>query len=71
MENQRIVHGWKALAFMLKMSESKVKRYKAELLENKVIFYARVGKAHRRRLCFWPSEVIRWTGLKGKRGEII
>lgn len=71
MENQTVVYGWKAFANMLKISESKARRLKAELMENEVIFYARVGKAHRRRLCFWPSQVIRWTVLKGKRGEII
>ena len=71
MEKQKVVYGWKALASMMQISLRKAVGLRAELLENEVIFYSRVGKPPRRRMCFWPSELVRWTREKGKRGEVI
>jgi len=63
--------GWENLAKMLGMSLSSAKRRRVELTNAGVIFYRHVGRPPRKRVHFFSSRVIKWTGLKAAKGEMI
>jgi len=68
-EGERAQVGWNALAECLGCSISKARRLKGELEEAGVIFRMNLGRPPRRRVCFWQSELVRWTRLKGHKRE--
>lgn len=70
-DNEQMVHGWRNLAEFLGMSESKVKRLRPELKACGAVFYGRFGRARRKTLCFFPSEIKKWCRIKGAKGEMI
>lgn len=63
--------GWEKLAAMLGLSKRSAIKRKDELEACGVIFYMRVGRPPRRMVHFFPSRVMKWTGLKAAKGEMI
>jgi len=63
--------GWKAIASLFNVSERKMRYKKQELCESGVIFYMRVGRPPKRRVCAFPSRLKAWSGLKSKYHEVI
>ena len=72
MDDECAIIGWKAIAKLFNCSERKM-RYKGhELHESGVIFYMRLGRPPRRRVCAFPSRLKVWASLKSaKYGELI
>jgi hypothetical protein len=67
---EKIRHGRKELAQYMGISERKALGLKAELVNCGAIFYMRIGKPPKRRMCFWPSEIRKWTRLKSAKGSV-
>jgi len=64
--------GWRAIAALFNVSERKMRGMKQELYDSGVIFYMRVGRPPRKRVCAFPSILKKWVILKsGKYNEII
>jgi len=68
---ERALIGWKAIAEMFGVTERTMKARRKELLEIGVIFYMNHGRPPRKRVCAFPSLLMRWTVLKGSNGEAI
>ena len=63
--------GWKAIAEMFGVTERTMKARRQEFLEAGVIFYMNHGRPPRKRVCAFPSLLMRWTVLKGSNGKPI
>lgn len=62
---------WKEIAKMFSVSESKMRRFKDELLDCGAIWYTHNGKPPRRIVCAWPSVLKAWMIKKSAKGEIL
>jgi hypothetical protein len=71
LEGENVREGWKSLAELLGVSETKAFSLKDELAACGAIFYMTKGRPPQRRMCFWPSDIRKWTRLKGSKGETI
>jgi hypothetical protein len=70
-ENEPVQRTWNELARQLRCSRGKAMSLKPELQECGVIFYMWIGRPPRKTLCFWKSELVRWTRLRGHKNEPI
>jgi hypothetical protein len=64
------IFGWKAIAALFNVSERKMRYLKQELQESGVIFYMRVGRPPKRRICAFPSRLKVWAALKSTKHEV-
>lgn len=71
MEGEQAQCGWKLLAEYMGFSERKAFRLRNELKDCRAVFYVRLGRPPRKRVCWFPSEIRRWARLKGAKGEVI
>lgn len=70
-DNETVQVGIEELAKRLGVSERKVHRLLPELRSAGVAFEMWVGKPPKKRICFWQSELVRWTRIRGHKGEPI
>lgn len=63
--------GWRAIAELFGCCERTMRNKKAELLESGAIFYMRLGRPPRKRICAFPSVLKAWTIRKAAKGEIV
>jgi len=59
--------GWKAIADMFRVTDRTMKARRKELFESGMIFYMNHGRLPRKRVCAFPSLLMRWTIIKGSK----
>jgi len=62
--HERALVGWKAIAQMFGVTERTMQARRQELIEVGVIFYMNHGRPPRKRVCAFPSLLMRWVILK-------
>jgi len=68
---ERCLCGWAQIARMFGKSKVSMQKRRRELLENGICFYSFVGRPPRKMICAFASQLIRYTMVKGMRGDII
>ena len=68
---ERALIGWKPIAQMFGVTDRTMKSRREELLRAGVIFYMNHGCPPRKRVCAFPSLLMRWVMLKGSKGGVI
>lgn len=63
--------GWAAISQMFGKSVQSMIKRKKEFLESGVAFYSYYGRPPRKRICAFPSQLLRYTMVKGIRGDVI
>ena len=63
-QNECALVGWKAIAEMFGVTERTMQARREELLEAGVIFYFNLGRPPRKRVCAFPSLLMRWVILR-------
>jgi len=61
------IFGWKAIAALFNVSERKMRYKKQELYDCGTIFYMKVGRPPRKRVCAFPSRLKTWAALKSTK----
>jgi hypothetical protein len=56
---------------MLHWSRRKFFYLRQELQNSGVIFYINEGRPPRKKIYAFPYQILRWTSLKGAKGEIL
>ena len=59
--------GWKAIASLFCVSERKMRGMKQELYDSGVIFFMRMGRPPKKRVCAFPSTLKAWVILKSAK----
>ena len=70
-ENETPIFGWERISQVLGVNIRTAYRRREELLRAGVIFYKRIGRAHRKTACAYISLLKAWTIKKSLLGEII
>ena len=72
MNDEIVILGWKAIARLFCVSERKMRYKKQELHEAGAIFYMRMGRPPRKRVCAFPSRLKTWAAIKSaKHHEVL
>ena len=67
--DERALIGWDAMARMVGVSKSKMRRYRAELMKFEVIFQIKSKNGYR--WAAFPSRLQGWVMAKAKKNEMI
>ena len=63
--------GWKPIAEMFGVTRRTMQAKRQELMDAGGIFYMNRGRPPRRRVCAFPSLLMRWTVIKASEGKTI
>jgi len=63
--------GWKAIGHMFGVTDRTMKARREELLNDEVIFYMNHGRPPRKRVCAFPSFLIRRVILESAKREML
>ena len=63
--------GWKVIAKMFGVTDRTMKARRRELMDAGIVFYQNHGRPPKKRVCAFPSLLLRWTVIKGSGGKTI
>jgi hypothetical protein len=69
--SEQALIGWKKIAHMFNCSERKMQSLREELVNSGAIFYMKLGRPPRKRVCAFPSVLRNWSILKSSKREMI
>lgn len=69
--NEQAIIGWKKIAHMFNCSERKMQSLREELVYCGAIFYQKLGRPPRKRVCAFPSILKAWQIKKSSKREMI
>ncbi len=64
------IEGWSEIAKMFGVSVCKMKGYRDELFDGGFVFYRNTRRGNRI-VCAFPSQMMIWASIKGKKREAI
>ena len=70
MSNEIIVVGWDAIAKFTPFStQTVIKKYRENMMDTGVIFKSKIGRSKRPRVWAFPSQVMKYFTIVGKKNE--